>query len=52
MENEKKEEGRAYFPMFVDIRGKKILIVGAGTIAARRAEALLGFGPDLTVVAP
>ena len=31
---------------------KKILIVGAGTIAARRAEALLGFGPDLTVVAP
>lgn len=52
MENEKKEEGRAYFPLFVDIRGKKILIVGAGTIAARRAEALLGFGPDLTVVAP
>lgn len=52
MENRKKEESLGYFPMFVDIRTKKILIVGAGTIAARRAQALAGFGPDITVVAP
>lgn len=52
MKSEKNGKGTGYFPMFVDIRGKKILIVGAGTIAARRAEALLGFGPDITVVAP
>ena len=41
-----------YFPLFVDLRGKKILIAGAGKIAARRATALVEFGADVTVVAP
>ena len=33
-----------YFPLFVNLSGKKILIVGAGSIALRRAEALSPFG--------
>lgn len=41
-----------YFPLFIDLRGKKVLIVGAGKIAARRATALVEFGADVTVVAP
>ena len=41
-----------YFPMFFNIEGKKILIVGAGNIALRRVETLLSFGAGLTVVAP
>lgn len=42
----------AYFPMFFDVTGKKAVIVGAGTIAARRAETLADFGMDIHVVAP
>ena len=36
-----------YFPLFVNLSGKKILIVGAGSIALRRAEALSPFGAEL-----
>lgn len=43
---------RLYFPLFVDLNGKRILVVGAGKIAARRIRSLLPFGPELTVVAP
>lgn len=41
-----------YFPLFVDLSGKKILIVGAGNIALRRAETLAPFGGELIVTAP
>jgi|GEM_PF-2101765 len=41
-----------YFPLFVNLSGKKILIVGAGSIALRRAEALSPFGAELMVTAP
>lgn len=42
----------AYFPLFVDISGKRILVVGAGAIATRRAAVLADFGAKVTVVAP
>lgn len=41
----------AYFPMFVDLEGRKVLIVGGGKVAARKVEKLLPFGCDMTVVA-
>jgi siroheme synthase-like protein len=41
-----------YFPFFMDLAGKKGLIVGGGAVAARKAEKLLPFGPRLTVAAP
>lgn len=41
-----------FFPLFVDLTGRKILIAGAGTVAARRAGVLAEFGADVTVVAP
>lgn len=41
----------AYFPMFVDLEGKKVLIVGGGGVALRKAEKLLPFGCEITVVA-
>ncbi len=40
------------FPLFVDLSGKKVLIYGGGTVAARRCRALVDFGPELTVIAP
>ena len=43
---------KAYFPMFVDLSGKRIVAVGGGRIAARRIRTLLSFAEDVTVVAP
>lgn len=40
------------FPLFVDLRGKKAVVVGAGPIAQRRIGVLLDFGADVTVIAP
>lgn len=41
-----------YFPLFVDLSEKEILIVGAGTIASRRIRSLCGFAGHMTVTAP
>lgn len=40
-----------YFPFFMDIEGRKGVIVGGGPVAARKAEKLLAFGPRLSVIA-
>lgn len=42
----------AYFPFFVDIAGKKGLIVGGGKIAHQKIQKLIPFAPHLSVVAP
>lgn len=41
-----------YFPLFMDISDKKIVVIGGGYIAARRVKVLSQFCRDLTVVAP
>lgn len=41
-----------YFPFFVELEGKRGVIVGGGNVAARKVEKLLMFGTELTVVAP
>lgn len=40
------------FPLFIDLNNKKVVIVGGGTIALRRAEVLLSFGARVTIIAP
>lgn len=40
-----------HFPMFINIKGKKICVLGAGKIARRRIEALLKFDCYLNIVA-
>jgi precorrin-6A/cobalt-precorrin-6A reductase len=47
---EPKKEG--HFPAFIDIAGKKVVLIGGGKIAARRAAVLLKFGVMITVVSP
>ena len=42
----------AYFPMFVELSGREILVVGGGPIAARRIRVLKGFGCRILAVAP
>ena len=41
-----------HLPIFLDVRGKRTLIVGNGVSAARKADLVLRAGSDLTVVAP
>ena len=40
------------FPLFIDIRGKKIIVIGGGNIAERRIKILASFGADITVISP
>lgn len=47
-----KKNQKKYFPVFMNLSGRKILIIGAGVIAARRAGVLADFGADVTVLAP
>lgn len=39
------------FPLFINIKHKKVLVVGAGEVAARKIEKLLPFEANLKVVA-
>ena len=40
------------FPVFVSLWGKKVVIAGAGKIAARRIDTLRKFGAEIHVIAP
>lgn len=40
------------FPLFVRMENRKVLLVGAGSVALRRAQGLLNSGAVLTVTAP
>jgi glutamyl-tRNA reductase len=43
---------RPFFPMFVDMNGKDVLVVGGGNIAERRIKILMDFGAKIKVIAP
>lgn len=40
------------FPINLNLSGRRVLLVGGGRIALRKAQQLLGCGADLTVVSP
>lgn len=42
----------SYYPIFVDLRGKLVLIVGGGMVAARKVEALQKSGARVKVISP
>lgn len=41
-----------HFPMFVDLSGRPVLIVGGGSVALRKLRKLAPYGPKCVVVAP
>ena len=41
----------AHFPVFIDIKEKKCLIIGGGKVAFRKVETLLRYGADVRVIA-
>lgn len=42
----------AYFPLFVNLENKPVLVIGGGAIAERRICSLLEFGCKIVVTAP
>lgn len=42
----------ALFPMFVDLKDRDVVVIGAGEVALRKIEQLIKFFPKLTVIAP
>jgi precorrin-2 dehydrogenase/sirohydrochlorin ferrochelatase len=42
----------ALYPVNLDLTGRRVLVVGAGSVAARKVEGLLRAGAFVTVVAP
>ncbi len=41
-----------YFPVFIDISGKRTTVIGGGNVALRRVNTLLRFGADVCVISP
>lgn len=41
-----------YFPLFLDLRGRRVVIVGGGAVAERKALLVLESGARLAIVAP
>lgn len=45
-------KNKRYFPMFINLSDKKIVVVGGGNIATRRIRTLLQFTRNITAIAP
>ena len=43
---------RLYYPVFLDVRGRRAVVVGGGTVAERKADGLVRAGAQVLVVAP
>ena len=41
-----------YFPLFLDLRGRPVLVAGGGGVAERKVKLLVASGAQVTVVAP
>ena len=41
-----------FFPMMIDLWRKRVLVVGGGRVAARRAETLVRCGAEVAAVSP
>lgn len=42
----------AYFPMYINLESKKVIVVGGGKAALRKINSLLYFGAKIAVIAP
>ena len=42
----------ALFPLFIELEGVDVLIVGGGHVALRKAQGLAGYGALVRLVAP
>jgi siroheme synthase-like protein len=42
----------AYYPVFMNVNGRKCVVVGGGQVALRKAQGLLECGADVAVISP
>lgn len=42
----------SFCPLHIDLKGRKALVIGGGSVAERKVKTLLGYGAELTVVSP
>ncbi len=47
-----KEKHTQYFPLFVNLTGRRVTVVGGGAAAAGRAARLADFGANVRIIAP
>lgn len=45
-------QDQAGYALFIDIAGKKVVVVGGGPVAQRKVETLMPFNPQIVVVSP
>jgi len=43
---------RTYYPVFFDLQGRSVLVIGGGRLALEKVQGLLGAEASVTVVAP
>lgn len=41
-----------YYPIYIDIEERDVVIIGGGTVCARKAETMMKYGARVTVVSP
>lgn len=42
----------SYYPIFVSLSGKKVVIIGGGVVATRKVQSLLPAAPKITIISP
>ena len=50
--NLKESKPRSYYPIFLNLQGKKCVVVGGGKVALRKIEMLLDCGANVFVISP
>lgn len=50
--NLRESKPRPYYPIFLNLQGKKCVVVGGGNVALRKVKTLLECGADITVISP
>ena len=41
-----------YYPVFLNLQGKRVVVVGGGKVAQRKVLTLIKAGADITVISP
>lgn len=41
-----------YYPIYLDIENRSVVIIGGGNVCARKAETMMNYGARVTIVAP